>query len=261
MLTTPLIDLDTVSLARGGRSILRDVSLRVNPGEHWALLGPNGSGKTTLLTLVTAYAWPMDGSVTVFGERYGAVDIREVRRKIGMVSSALFERVPPRDSFLDVVLSGRYASLGVWETPRESDLERARDLIGFLGCEAIADHPYGVLSFGERQRALIGRALMPEPRLLILDEPCEGLDIHARETLLAQLDALIAAPDGPSLLMVTHRVEEIPPGITHAIVLKEGRILAAGEKHAVITSATLSKAMDIPIEILRRNGRIFAVVG
>ncbi len=257
----PLIELDRITLARNGRFILRDVTLTVRPGEHWALLGPNGSGKTTLLTIITAYTWPMEGTVNVLGHRFGNVDIREVRRRIGMVSSALFERVPPKDTLFDVVLSGRYASLGVWEEPPESDRERAREIIGFLDCSAIADRPYSVLSFGERQRALIGRALMPEPRLLILDEPCEGLDMHAREILLNRLDTLAAAPDGPALLMVTHRVEEIPPGITHAMVLKEGRVLAAGEKDAVLTSATLSTAMDIPIEILRRNGRIFAVVG
>jgi len=258
---TPLIDIDSVSFVRGGRPILRDVSFRVNPGEHWAILGPNGSGKTTLLTLVTAYAWPTDGTVTVLGGRYGAIDIREVRRKIGLVSSALSERVPPRDTFFDVVLSGRYASLGVWETPPEGDLDRAREIIAFLGCGGIADRPYGVLSFGERQRALIGRALMPDPRVLILDEPCEGLDLNARETLLSRLDALIAAPDGPALLMVTHRVEEIPPGVTHSVIIKDGRILAAGGKDETVTSATLSEAMGIPIDVLRRNGRMFAVVG
>ena len=257
----PLIELDHISLNRGGRPILRDVSFTLRPGEHWAMLGPNGSGKTTLLTIITAYTWPMEGAVTVFGERYGEVDIRAVRQKIGMVSSALFERVPPRDTLFDVILSGRFASLGIWDKPRESDMDRARGIAEFLDCASIADRPYGVLSFGERQRALIGRALMPEPRILILDEPCEGLDMHARETLLSRLDSLIARPDGPSLFMVTHRVEEIPPGITHALVLKEGRILAAGEKDAVITSGTLSEAMNISIEVLRRNGRMFAVVG
>ncbi|MHB9029050.1 MAG: ABC transporter ATP-binding protein, partial [Candidatus Latescibacterota bacterium] len=239
---TPLIELENISLDRAGRPILRNISLTVNPGEHWAMLGPNGSGKTTLLTVITAYAWPMEGAVTVLGNRYGSIDIREVRRRIGLVSSALFERVPPRDTFFDVVLSGRYASLGIWEEIPDADRERAREIIAFLDCASIADRPYGVLSFGERQRALIGRALMPEPRILILDEPCEGLDMHARETLLHRLDALISAPDGPSLMMVTHRVEEIPPGVTHALVLKEGRVLATGEKHATITSAKLSES-------------------
>ncbi len=258
---TPIMELDHIRLARGGRIILDDVSFAVNPGEHWAILGPNGSGKTTLLTLVTAYAWPMDGTVTVLGDRYGEVDVLEKRRRIGMVSSALFERVPPRDTLFDVILSGRFASLGIWEEPRESDLERTRGIVEFLGCGAIADRPYGVLSFGERQRALIGRALMPEPRILILDEPCEGLDLHAREIILSRLDTLATDPGGPSILLVTHRVEEIPPGITHALVMKDGRVLAAGEKHAAVTSAVLTEAMGIGIDILHRNGRLFAVVG
>jgi iron complex transport system ATP-binding protein len=258
---TPLIDLQNIFLARGGRTILDDVSFTIRKGEHWALLGPNGSGKTTLLNIITAYLWPMSGSVTVFGDRYGTVDIREKRKLIGMVSSALFERVPARETLLDVVLSGRFASMGIFDDISEADRERARGIVSFLDCENIADSPYGVLSFGERQRALIGRALMPEPRLLILDEPCEGLDMHARETVLGRLNRLMESPEGPALLMVTHRVEEIPPGITHALILREGRILASGGKLETITSATLSAAMSIPIEVLARNGRLFAVVG
>lgn len=256
----PLIDARNISLSRNGSPILDDVSLTVRSGEHWALLGPNGSGKTTLLTIITAYTWPMEGTVEVFGERYGTVDIREIRRRIGMVSSALFERVPPRDTLFDVVLSGRFASLGIWEDPGDSDRERAREIVAFLDCSDISERPYGVLSFGERQRALIGRALMPEPRILILDEPCEGLDIHARETLLNRLDSLASATDGLSLLLVTHRVEEIPTSITNALILKDGRILASGEKHAAITSENLTAAMDIDIEVLHRNGRLYAVV-
>jgi iron complex transport system ATP-binding protein len=258
---TPLIELDHVFLSRGGRPILEDVSLTVNPGEHWVILGPNGSGKTTLLTIITAYIWPMDGSVTVFGDRYGTVDIQEKRRRIGMVSSALSERVPPRETLLNVILSGFYASLGIYEEPQESDIKRARGIAAFLDCASITDRPYGVLSFGERQRALIGRALMPDPRILILDEPCEGLDIHAREIILSRLDTLTAAPNSPALLLVTHRVEEIPPGITHALVIKNGRVLASGEKLATVTSEILTEAMGIGVEILHRNGRLFAVVG
>jgi len=226
----PILELENIRFARGDRTILDNVTFRVNPGEHWAILGPNGSGKTTLLTLITAYSWPMDGTVTVLGDTYGEVDVSEKRRKIGMVSSALFERVPPRDTLFDVILSGRFASLGIWDKPRESDMDRARGIAEFLDCASIADRPYGVLSFGERQRALIGRALMPEPRILFLDEPCEGLDLHAREIILSRLDTIAADPDGPAMLLVTHRVEEIPPGITHAMVMKDGHILAAGKK-------------------------------
>ena len=258
---TPLIELDHINFSRAGQLILEDVSLTVNSGEHWAILGPNGSGKTTLLTLITAYAWPTDGAVTVLGDRYGTVDIREKRRKIGIVSSSLFERVPPGETLFDVVISGRYASLGIYEEQCEADRDRARGIVAFLDCASIADRPYGVLSFGERQRALIGRALMPSPRILILDEPCEGLDIHAREIILHHLDTLAASPDGHALLLVTHRVEEIPPGITHALVMKNSRVLASGEKQATVTSEILTEAMGIGVEILHRSGRLFAVVG
>jgi iron complex transport system ATP-binding protein len=257
----PFIELKNIFLSRGGRAILENVSLTIHPGEHWALLGPNGSGKTTLLNIIIAYLWPMNGTVTVFGNRYGTVDIREIRKRIGMVSSALFERIPAQQTLRDVVLSGRFASIGIYDEISPADRERAHEIISFLGCETIADSPYGVLSFGERQRALIGRALMPEPRLLILDEPCEGLDMHARETLLSRLNLIMESPDGPSLLMVTHRVEEIPPGISRALILKDGRVLASGEKDKTITSKNLSYAMGIPIEVMRKNGRLFAVVG
>jgi iron complex transport system ATP-binding protein len=257
----PVIELDHVTLQRGGHAILDDITLAVGRGEHWAILGPNGSGKTTLVNIVTAYLWPSEGQVTVLGNRYGSVDIREVRRRIGLVSSALFERVPPRETLADVVLSGRFASLGVYEEPSAADRDRAREIASFLHCDAIAGSSYGVLSFGERQRALIGRALMAEPDILILDEPCEGLDLPSRELLLSRLDTLISLPEGPSLLLVTHRIEELPPGVTHALILKEGSLLAAGEKCAVITSETLTRAMGVPIEVLGRNGRLYAVVG
>ncbi|MBN1294851.1 MAG: ABC transporter ATP-binding protein [Candidatus Latescibacteria bacterium] len=257
----PVLTLDHIFISRSGRDILSDISLTVDHGEHWAVLGPNGSGKTTLMNIITAYLWPMEGTVTVLGDRYGAVDIREKRRHIGLVSSALFERVPPRETLLDVVISGRYASLGIYGEPDPYDFEKAGEIVSFLHCESIKHNPYGALSFGERQRALIGRALMAVPQLLILDEPCEGLDMNARELILNRLDALAADPAGPAMLLVTHRVEEIPPGFTHALILKDGRILASGLKHEVITSGNLSAAMEINIEVMHRNGRLYAVVG
>ena len=258
---TPVLTLDHISLSRGGRSILSDISLTVNQGEHWAVLGPNGSGKTTLMNIITAYLWPMEGTVTVLGDRYGSVDIREKRRHIGILSSALFERVPPRETLKDVVVSGRFASLGIYDELSDSDLKKASEIIAFLHCDSIKDTPYGVLSFGERQRALIGRALMADPQILILDEPCEGLDINARELILNRLGRLASEPAGPAILLVTHRVEEIPPVFTHALILKDGSVLASGRKKDVITSENFSTAMEVDIEILRRNGRLFAVIG
>lgn len=254
-----IIELDHLSLSRNGTLILDDVSLTVRPGEHWALLGPNGSGKTTLLNIITGYLWPMSGTVRVLGGLYGNVDIRAMRRRIGLVSSALFERVPSGETFTEVVLSGRFASLGIYDDTDDADRERAAELVNFLGCGAIAGRRYGVLSFGERQRALIGRALMGDPDILILDEPCEGLDLNAREIILRTLDTL-AASGSPSLLMVTHRVEEIPPGITHAIVLSQGHVLASGTRDDTITSDTLTRAMGVGIEVMSRNGRLYAVM-
>jgi iron complex transport system ATP-binding protein len=189
------------------------------------------------------------------------VDIREKRRHIGIVSSALFERVPPRETLKDVVVSGRFASLGIYDEISGADLDKAGEIIEFLQCDSIQDTPYGVLSFGERQRSLIGRALMADPQLLILDEPCEGLDMNARELILNHLGKLASDPGGPAMLLVTHRVEEIPHAFTHALILKDGSILASGLKNDIITSENLSTAMDVEIEILRRNGRLFAVVG
>lgn len=255
-----IFDLSHISLARGASIILDDVSFAAEPGQHWALLGPNGSGKTTLLNILYGYLWPMSGTVDVLGDRYGSVDIREKRKQIGLVSSALFERIPTQETFRSIVLSGRYASLGIFEDIHDNDRARAAELVSFLGCDAIADRQYGVLSFGERQRALIGRALMAEPRILILDEPCEGLDLNARETVLGAVESLTRTPS-LTVIMVTHRVEEIPAGITHAIVLKNGRVLASGPKMETVTSKTLSEAMDLHVEVLSRGGRLYAIVG
>jgi len=259
-MNNPLVILDHVSLTRANRTILSDINLTIEKGEHWAILGPNGSGKTTLITLITAYLWPTEGAVTVLGDRYGTVDIREKRRHLGLVSSALFERVPASETLLDVILSGRYGSFGIFDNPASEDISRAHDIAAFLHCEQLTDTPYGFLSFGERQRAIIGRALMAEPQLLMLDEPFEGLDINARELLLNRLDSLTAIYKGLTLILITHRVEEIPPGITHALILKDGSVLASGPKGTVISSKNLSYAMDVDIEIISRNGRLFAVV-
>jgi len=255
-----VIELEGVTLTRNGRRILEDINLVVRRGEHWAILGPNGCGKTTLLNVTAAYLWPTEGTVSVLGDRYGTVDIREKRRRIGFVSSALFERIPPRETFLDVVLSGRHASLGMYDEPGERDREKARRLVSSLECEGVSGRPYGSLSFGERQKALIGRALMADPGILMLDEPCEGLDMRSRERILGLMDTLTG--DGtPTVLLVTHRVEEIPPGITHAALMNGGEITAAGAKNDVLTSRNVSDAMETDIEILRRDGRFIALPG
>lgn len=254
----PVLSLKDLSLTRSGAIILDKVSLTIRRGEHWALLGPNGSGKTSILEILNGYLWPMGGTVDVLGDRYGSVDIRDKRKQIGLVSSALFERVPPAESFLSVVLSGKFASLGIFEDIPEDLRKRAEEITEFLGCEGIKDRKYGVLSFGERQRALIGRALMAKPELLILDEPCEGLDLRARENMLGIFDTIIQEGES-TLIMVTHRVEEIPPGITHALLIANGRVLASGPKAETISSENISRAMNVKVEILERAKRLYAI--
>lgn len=261
ILPNPVAVLEGITVTRSSRDILRDINLSIRRGEYWALLGPNGSGKTTLLNVLTAYLWPSSGTVTVLGERYGTVDVRSVRRRIGFVSSALLERVPARDTLSDVILSGRFASLGVWEDPSAADRARVRDITASVGLASLADQSYGVSSFGERQRALIGRALAADPAILILDEPCEGLDLPGRETVLDTLDRLASSPSPPTVLFVTHRIEELPRFTTHALVLREGVVVACGPASETVTGAVLSEAMGIPVEVLVRKGRRYAVVG
>lgn len=253
-----VIGLERVSLLRNGRAILDDLSLTVNRGEHWAILGPNGCGKTTLLNLVTGYLWPTAGTVTVLGGRYGEIDIRKKRREIGLVSSALFERMPANDTFLDIILSGAFASIGMFDTPDSCDRERALGIASFLGRESIADRPWRVLSFGERQSALIGRALIAAPRLLILDEPLEGLDLPTREHFLERLESLIRDPAGPTVLFVTHRVEEISPGVTHAALLRDGRLVRQGPKDAALNPEAFRETFGITVDLVRKNGRLYA---
>ena len=255
-----VVELNGIKLVQNNNVILRNVSLCIDKGQHWVILGPNGSGKTALIKVITAYLWPAQGSASVLGDKYGSVDIREKLKQIGIVSSALYDKIPQRDTCLDIILSGRYASLGIFDTINSRDRVDARGIAMSLGCEKIIDRPFGLMSFGERQRTLIGRALMAEPELLILDEPGEGLDLHAREIVLNAIDSIISRPEGPTLIMVTHRVEEIPPGITHTLILKDGRVLFSGLKKAVLNSANLTEAMDCEIEIIRKNGRYYATV-
>lgn len=259
--TPSVISLDHITVTRAGRIIIDDVSLTVGKGEHWAIVGPNGCGKTTLLKVIDGYLWPSRGTVTVTGDRYGEVDLREKRRRIGLVSSALFERIPLRDTFREVVRSGRAGTLGVWGDTEGADDGRADEVIRFLGFEHVSDSRYDVLSFGERQAALIGRALMADPEVLLLDEPCEGLDLAARERLLTTVNALIADVAGPTVLLVTHRIEEIAAGITNAAVMRNGRIVACGPVRDTLSGDILSRVYGVPVTIIRRNGRMAALVG
>lgn len=243
---------------RSGKEILRGISWRVNPGQHWAVVGANGSGKTTLLLLLAGYLWPTRGAVTVLGKRFGQVDLRELRKRIGWVGSFLQEQIPPGQRPLDLIVGGKFASIGVFHTPSAADYEKARGLAQRLGCAHVMERPYGVLSQGEKQRVLIARALMCDPRLLILDEPCSGLDLVAREDLLASLNDLGGSQGGPTLVLVTHHLEEIMPVFSHVLLLKDGRGLAQGPKDRVLTAQNLEAAFRIAMDVQRRDGRFWA---
>ncbi len=258
---TPILAVEHVSVIRDGVPILDDVSWRVEPGEHWVLLGPNGSGKTSLLAVLAAYLPATRGTFSVLGERYGASDWRVLRSRIGVVSSALPSLMPSSEPGLDVVLSGRDATLGRLGAVAEDARARARELLARVGCEHLEKRPWRVLSAGERQRLLIARALMARPALLVLDEPCAGLDPVARTRFLGTLEALVgAAPQGhetrPAIVLVTHHVEEIVPGFTHGLLLGAGRVVAHGPLADALTSATLTRAFGAPIELVRDGARL-----
>ncbi len=252
---TSVIDLKIDAFTRDGVDILRKVAWEVELGQHWAVLGPNGAGKSSLLSIVAGYEWPSRGEVRVLGETYGECDMRALKERIGWVSSALFGWLPARQSARQVAATGIHATIGNWHELSPEDLIRADDALRRIGAYSFRNKRYGVLSQGEKQRVMIARALVTKPELLILDEPCAGLDPGTRERLVADVDRLCADPDGATLILVSHHVEEIPPHATHALLLKEGRTLAAGRLNEVLTDARMSELYDFPCRIGRANGR------
>ncbi len=251
------IALADVDFLRNGRAILRKVSWRVGCGEHWAVIGANGSGKTTLLQIAVGYLWPNSGSVSALDASFGQVDLRQLRRHIGWVSASLQAMIRKEQPALQIVLSGLYASAGLFDRPAATQVRRARKLMTDLGCAAQADTPFGVLSLGEQQRVLIARALMPKPELLILDEACAGLDLPSREALLERVDSLARQNGQANLILVTHHIEEIPPAFTHVLVLRAGEVLAQGPKADVLTGPVLSAAFGLPVEVHESYGRFW----
>ena len=245
----PVLEVESLRIERGDTVILDEVSWRIDPGQHWVILGPNGSGKTSLLSALTGYLMPTDGTITVLGQRYGESDWRELRRAIGIVSSALLQMIQDGEIALDAVVGGKYAMINYWGKPGAADRREAMRMLRRVECGHLAQRPWLVLSQGERQRVVIARALMAGPRILILDEPCSGLDPVAREHFLHFLQRLGSRRDAPSLVMVTHHAEEIMPVISHAAVLKKGRVLAAGPKQHVLKSKILSEAFGTPVQL------------
>jgi iron complex transport system ATP-binding protein len=251
----PILEVLHLSIERGRTRILHNVGWRVEHGQHWAVLGANGSGKTSLLRALTGYLPPTAGQIAVFGKIYGEADWRDLRLHIGLVTSALQPHVPPAEPALETVLSGKFAQLDLWAKTTAADRAAAARILRRVDAAPLAAREWMFLSQGERQRVLIGRALMARPRLLILDEPCAGLDPVARGQFLKFLNDLAHLPGAPALVLVTHHVEEITPAFTHALVLRAGTVVAAGPKGRVVTSAVLSHAFGAPIRVHMRDGR------
>jgi iron complex transport system ATP-binding protein len=251
----PTLRVDNLSVHRSGTVILNEVSWIVRPGEHWVILGANGSGKTSLLSALTGYLMPSSGEIDLLGERYGHTDWRELRKRVGLVSSAIRQMMADAEPALSTVVSGRRAMVDYWGKITPADRRRGRQILKEIECSALVDRPWGVLSQGERQRVLIGRALMQRAPLLILDEPCAGLDPAAREQFLQFLERIGNNGQGPTLVLVTHHVEEIMPLFSHVLLLQAGRSIAAGPRDAVLTSAALSRVFGVRMRLSRRAGR------
>ncbi|MDO5453551.1 MAG: ABC transporter ATP-binding protein [Corynebacterium sp.] len=254
-----LIDFRDVSFIRGGRELIKDIDWRVELDERWVIIGPNGAGKTTLVRMAGAEEFPSQGVAYVLGERIGKTDMRDLRAMIGVSTSALANRIPADEKVGDLVISAGYAVLGRWmEEYDDMDLEQATETLEQVGAMHLIDRTWGTLSEGERKRVLIARAIMINPELLILDEPGAGMDLGGREDLVAYLGDLALDPDAPATVMITHHVEEIPYGFTHAMLLDEGEVVAQGLLEDVLTSENLSRTFHQPIQLDRIDGRYFA---
>lgn len=254
-----VLRLADVSFRRGVTEILRGITWSVGPGEHWVVLGRNGSGKTTLAQVASLYEHPSSGTVEVLGERLGRTDVRTLRRRIGFVSASFADRIRPALPAADVVMTAKFAALEPWwHSYDDADRTRAADLIVSMGVSGRAEHPFGTLSSGERQRVLLARALMSEPSLLLVDEPSAGLDLGGREELVQQFDRMTTRPDAPPIVLVTHHVEEIPTRFTHLLALRDGEVLAQGPLGDTLDAQLLSDCFGVRLEVGRQAGRWWA---
>ena len=251
-----VVELAGVSIVRNGSTLISDITWEVDEADRWVVIGPNGAGKTTLLQVISAQIHPSSGVAGVLGEVLGTVDVFELRPRIGLTSAALAERIPRGERVHDVVVSASYAVVGRWrEQYDDLDHERADELLAQLRIDGLADRTFGTLSEGERKRVQIARALMTDPELLLLDEPAAGLDLAGRETLVNTLAELAQDDYAPASVLVTHHVEEIPSGITHALLLKGGKIVAAGPLRDTLTAENLTKTFDVELSLVEDDGR------
>lgn len=255
-----MIDCRDLRVVKGGRAVVRDIAWTVRADERWVVIGPNGAGKSSLLDVVAARAHPAAGQAWLLGEQLGLVDVFELRPRIGLVGPGVVAAIQPGERVLDVVLTAAWGTTGRWrEQYTRPDLDRAGDLLARFGAADLTERTFGTLSDGERKRVLVARALMPDPEILILDEPAAGLDLGARESVVALLSELAADPGAPAIVLVTHHVEEIPQQFTHAMLLSEGSVVAAGPVAEVVNGASLGRAFGMPIQVGRYAGRYFAV--
>ncbi|GAB2453249.1 ABC transporter ATP-binding protein [Nocardioides hungaricus] len=253
---TTVLDFAEVTIRRGQATLLDGVSWRVEDDDRWVILGPNGAGKTTLLQVASAQVHPSSGVAGILDEVLGTVDVFELRPRIGLTSAALAERIPRGERVHDVVVSASYGVVGRWrETYDDLDHERASQLLTEVGAMHLVDRTFGTLSEGERKRVQIARALMADPELLLLDEPAAGLDLGGREDLVSTLSVLAADPGSPATVLVSHHVEEIPPGFTHALLLRGGRVVAAGPIEEVVTEANLATTFGMSLVLSHEDGR------
>ncbi|MBO0819195.1 MAG: ABC transporter ATP-binding protein [Actinobacteria bacterium] len=251
-----VVRLRGVGIRRGGSMLLRGVDWTVHDDERWVVIGPNGAGKTTLLQVAATQLFPSEGTAEILSERLGSTDVFDLRPRIGLASAALADKVPPGEKVIDLVLTASYAIVGRWKEDYESaDVTRAVELLDALGCAHLIRRRFSTLSEGERKRVQIARSLMPDPELLLLDEPAAGLDLGGREDLVRRIAILATDPKAPTMVLVTHHVEEVPEGMTHAMLLRRGSVLAAGPLEDVFTEGNLSRCFGVPLLVERHHSR------
>lgn len=259
VLVSAIFEFNDVVVRRGDREILGPINWNVNSGERWVILGPNGAGKTTLLQLCATLIHPTSGSVKILGNHLGKFDVFEIRTRIGITSSAFVRDFPEDEIVMDVVLTAAYAVIGRWQESYDLwDESRAKALLTALGVRELGDRVFSTLSEGEKKRVQIARSLMADPELLLLDEPASSLDLGGREDLLKRLENLAADPLAPATVIVTHHIEEIPVGTTHALLLKDGEVVAQGAVDRVLTDAFMTQAYGLRISVQSEAGRYFA---